>query len=408
MKQTGLDSLSDRVMVTNGWLRSSYAAARNLHQHDVKAYVSDSRGIGLCQASFYMAGFDRYRSHYLDEAGYVEDIIRIVKKHNSSLILPGHNDTEILAKHRELLPQGVDALLPDYKHCALFNNKARAYEYAKTCGVPVPARLDYTSPSDLKATLAALPSQPYVIKLLASNSAKGVFHVDSTAEVLPTVERLIREFQLTEDRFPQVEEKVEGDGWGCSALYWQGEPVAFFSHKRLREKIQTGGTSTLREAVQDIAVENAARKIFDSIGWHGLAMCEFKVCSKTGKFWFIEVNPRMWGSIPLAIAAGVEFPYLAWLCATKGVEAAKQYHANCHVAETWRARWLLGDLTVGAHQLLSGRFAEAYRTLFQANADSIDDFFWDDPFVFFGEVGAYVANSVRGGSLNPAEKGMIG
>lgn len=396
------------VLVTNSWLRSSYGAMRNLYQHGVKVYVSDSRGLGMCQASFYKSGFDRYRSHYLTEAGYIEDILQIVKRHGINFVLPGHNDTEIISKHRELLPKGVDALLPAFEHCSMFNNKARAYDYAEACGVPVPDRICYSTLSELKAELAVFPSRPYVIKLLASNSAKGVFHVDSDTDVLPTVERLIREFQLTEDRFPQVEAKVEGEGWGCSTLYWQGESVAFFSHRRLREKIQTGGTSTLREAAKNIDLENAAKRIFDSIGWHGLAMCEFKVCPKTGKFWFIEVNPRMWGSIPLAIATGVEFPYLAWLCATGGVEAAKQYHANCVEVRNCRARWLLGDLTVGAKQLVSGKFTSAYKTLFQPNADSVDDFFWDDPFVFFGEIGAYVANAVRAGSLNPVEKGMIG
>ena len=49
-----------------------------------------------------------------------------------------------------------------------------------------------------------------------------------------------------------------------------------------------------------------------------------------------------------------------------------------------------------------------YHTLFQARADALDDFFWDDPLVFFGEVGVYLENAIRGRSLNPVEKGMIG
>ncbi len=83
----------------------------------------------------------------------------------------------------------------------------------------------------------------------------------------------------------------------------------------MREKIATGGASTLREAVANAAIAQAAQRFFDAIGWHGLAMCEFKVCPETGTFWFVEVNPRLWGSMALATSAGVEFPYLAWLCA---------------------------------------------------------------------------------------------
>jgi predicted ATP-grasp superfamily ATP-dependent carboligase len=94
------------------------------------------------------------------------------------------------------------------------------------------------------------------------------------SEAVETVRRLVREFELPADRLPQVEEYVSGEGWGCSVLYWHGRLVASFTHRRVREKIATGGTSTLREAVANAAIEQAAQRIFDAIGWHGLAMSE--------------------------------------------------------------------------------------------------------------------------------------
>ena len=100
--------------------------------------------------------------------------------------------------------------------------------------------------------------------------------------------------------------------------------------------IATGGTSTLREAVAHAGIEQAAQRIFDAIGWHGLAMSEWKVCPHTGQFWFVEVNPRMWGSIALPISVGVEFPYLAWLCAAEGEEAARAYQEKAVVRPSLR------------------------------------------------------------------------
>ena len=41
-------------------------------------------------------------------------------------------------------------------------------------------------------------------------------------------------------------------------------------------------------------------------------------------------------------------------------------------------------------------------------ADSLDDFFWDDPFVFLGEALAYLKNTILKRSTNPTEKGMVG
>jgi predicted ATP-grasp superfamily ATP-dependent carboligase len=332
----------------------------------------------------------------------------ICRKRSIGLVLPSHNETEILAKYRERLEPGLDALLPDAGHCALFNDKARGYDFARSCGVPVPLRVAYSNDYELAEKLREQGLRRCVIKLRTGNSAKGVFYAHSPAEAAETVRRLVREFDLPADRLPQVEEYVSGEGWGCSVLYWHGRRVASFTHRRLREKIATGGTSTLREAVANAAIEQAAQRIFDAIGWHGLAMSEWKVCPDTGQFWFVEVNPRMWGSMALATSAGVEFPYLAWLCTVEGEEAARAYQEKAVVRQPWRGRWLLGDLTVGARQALSGQLRDAYRTLFQARADALDDFFWDDPLVFLGEVGVYLENAVRGRSLNPVEKGMIG
>lgn len=400
--------MPSHALVTDAWVRSSYAALRNLTDHGVPVSVADSRGLGMCQASRRKSQFSRYRSHYIDEAGFVEDVAAICRAQSIGLVLPSHNETEILSRHRDQLAPGQDALLPDAAHCALFNNKAQSYEFAKSCGVPVPLRIEYAGVEELADKLNELGWQRCVIKLRTGNSAKGVFYADSPAEAADTVRRLIRDFDLPPDRLPQVEEYVSGEGWGCSVLYWHGRRVASFTHRRVREKIATGGTSTLRETVMNSMIEPSALRIFDQIGWHGLAMSEWKVCPDTGRFWFVEVNPRMWGSIALPISAGVEFPYLSWLCAVEGEEAARAYQAQSVVRHPWRSRWLLGDLTVGARQLLSGDLRSAYNTLFKANADALDDFFWDDPLVFFGELGVYIENVVKGRSLNPVEKGMIG
>jgi predicted ATP-grasp superfamily ATP-dependent carboligase len=400
--------MQTNVLVTDGWVRSSYAALRNLSDHGLRVTVADVRAIGMCQASNRKVNFSRYRSHYADELGFVWDIVEICRQQSIGLVFPSHNETEVLAKNREQLGIGLGDLLPDARHCALFNNKAESYEFAMACGAPVPVRVPYSTIDELVEKLNAHGMSKWVIKLRTGNSAKGVFYAQSPAEAGRTVLRLIRDFDLPANRFPQVEEYVSGEGWGCSVLYWQGRKVASFTHRRLREKISTGGTSTLREIAVNAALEEASLKIFDAIGWHGLAMSEWKVCPDTGKFWFIEVNPRLWGSIALPISAGVEFPYLAWLCAREGYEAARAFHEKAIVQKQWRSRWLLGDLTVAARQVSSGHLGDAFQTAFGANANAVDDFFWDDPLVFPGEIAVYLENVIRGRSLNPVQKGMIG
>ena len=395
------------VLITYGWLRSSYSALRNLSKHDITVTVSDTSDLGMCQFSKLSSGFKKYTSHYQDEDQFISDILKICLDQNIKLIFPSHNETEIIARHRERFDSSLVALIPDESHCRIFNNKSDAYDLAINLGVPVAERIQYSDPSKISIILKDSGFVKTVIKLLTGNSGKGVFYGDNAEHTQSIVENLIKQYGLEKSRFPQVEEYIEGDGYGCSVLYWQGANIAQFTHKRLRDKIETGGTSTLREASVHKGIEAATKTIFDAIGWNGLAMCEFKVCPKTGKFWFIEVNPRMWGSISLAIESGVEFPYLAWLCSSIGPDAAIKYHTSSNINSNWKARWLLGDIFLVLRYISILNFKDVWDILIEEKADSLDDFFWSDPLVFFGEVLAYLKRTISKKSFNPSEKGML-
>ena len=81
-----------------------------------------------------------------------------------------------------------------------------------------------------------------------------------------------------------------------------------------------------------------ARALLDAVAWHGIAMVEFKV-AEDGTPYLMEINTRFWGSLQLAIDAGVDFPWLLYnLACDKPVLPVEGYKIGC------RLRWVLGDL----------------------------------------------------------------
>lgn len=135
-----------------------------------------------------------------------------------------------------------------------------------------------------------------------------------------------------------LQEFVPGWGEGIFLLLEQGKPRAVFAHRRLREKPPTGGVSVLSEAiVPDPVLRAASEQLLGELGWHGVAMVEFRR-SRDGKAVLMEVNPRLWGSLQLAVDAGIDFPRL--LLAMHRGETLPAMRSR----EGVRSRWIMGDI----------------------------------------------------------------
>jgi predicted ATP-grasp superfamily ATP-dependent carboligase len=146
---------------------------------------------------------------------------------------------------------------------------------------------------------------------------------------------------LPDGAFPVLlQQRVHGPGEGLFGLRWNGRMVATFAHRRLREKPVEGGVSVYRESIAPPAeLVAAGTKLLAQLGWQGVAMIECKRDLATGRYVFMEVNGRLWGSLQLAIDAGVDFPALLVGCALGSpVVPAASYRIGV------RSRWFWGDV----------------------------------------------------------------
>lgn len=60
----------------------------------------------------------------------------------------------------------------------------------------------------------------------------------------------------------------------------------------------------------DEALYERTINLLDAFGWSGVAMVEYKVDERSGEPVLMEINGRFWGSLQLAVDAGVDFPRL--------------------------------------------------------------------------------------------------
>jgi len=113
-----------------------------------------------------------------------------------------------------------------------------------------------------------------------------------------------------------VQGHAPGAGVGVFFLMVNGHPRARFGHRRIHEVPHTGGVSSFRESARFPDLEAHALSVLRRIGWNGVAMLEYRRDPSSGDFRLLELNARFWGSLHLALAAGVDFPRIlldSWL-----------------------------------------------------------------------------------------------
>ncbi|MDG6218796.1 MAG: ATP-grasp domain-containing protein [Candidatus Thermoplasmatota archaeon] len=308
---------------------------------------------------------------------YIQFLKNYLKRNKIEVVLPINSyETLLISKYKDNLGNLSQIPISDYNIMHTLNDKQILAEIASNLDLPIPKTYNYEDYKNLK-NFAKSINYPVVIKPREGRSSQGVYYAYSENNFLSIMQPLLlKNDSLKQFATPIVQDFVDGVGYGVSALLNEGDIRASFTHKRIREFPLSGGPSTLRVSTHHSKMEKIARDLLESVDWHGVAMVEFKLEKDTGKPYIIEVNPRFWGSINLAIQSGVNFPYLLYQLAVDGdINPVLSYKTGVE------SRFLLNDIRALLALFGANRDVPSFiKELFRFN--NIDEFDMDDPLPF--------------------------
>lgn len=324
------------VLVTDGTERSALAVVRSLGRAGHTVVVCAARPRALAAASRWCAAEVEVPDPLRDRAAFARAVAEAAIRHGADIALPV-TDASVLAL---LADPPATALVPmaGLEAFQRISDKAAVATAGAEVGLRVPRQLRLQSPSEA-AALADILTYPVVLKPgrsvdLETGAKHGVVHAEARHAFLAAAARLLP------GAFPVlVQERIAGPSIGIFLLTWHGALLAAFAHRRLREKPPAGGVSVYCESIGiDGGLLERARALVDCFGWNGVAMVECKVDAATGEPVLMEINGRFWGSLQLAVDAGVDFPRLLLECALGGMPApVTDYRVGV------RNRWFWGD-----------------------------------------------------------------
>lgn len=332
--------MEPRILVLDGNQRASLAAVRSLGSRGLWVAVGEAAPESLAGCSRYCHQRVTYSNPFLSPRLFFDDILHQVESLGISFLLPiTEATTYVLLRYRDELPDHIVLPFSTTEAVEQLANKNDLFQLAQEKNIPVP---DTVFCNDAEEGLRALNDlerfpvvlKPYKSKVLTEGG------IESTQVIVANTRQEARTAITSNGffRFPfSIQSFINGTGQGVFALFDHGDPVCYFAHRRLREKPPGGGVSVLCESAPiNEQLRVSAETLLRSAKWHGVAMVEFRV-AEDGTGYLMEVNPRFWGSLQLAIDSGIDFPWLLYLVSTG--QAVPQ-----PVWEYRRVRWLLGDL----------------------------------------------------------------
>jgi len=331
-----------RILITDGNERSALAAARSLVRAGHEVSVAAPTRVSLAGASRGVQPRVLATDPLADPGAYAGEVGRIAKEDGSTLVLPMTDaSVEAVLEHPRALPAGVALPFPDLATYRAASDKAHVLGLARGCGFGVPEARIIAAPGALDGTV---PDAFFPAVVKPHRSVVAVGRSRRKVAVTPVADSAACRHALAAlpaSAFPVLlERRIAGAGEGLFALRWGGRTVALFAHRRLREKPPAGGVSVYRESIPlEEGLVAPALRLLDALSWEGVAMIECKREQTTGRFVLMEVNGRFWGSLQLAIDAGVDFPALLVRCAAgEVVPECRQYRVGI------RSRWFWGDV----------------------------------------------------------------
>ncbi len=338
-------SLVGKVLVLGEDTRSFLAVIRSLGRKGLEVHVAWCPLKSAALKSRYIRSRHQLPEYRSDDDSWLKALNALIRDERFELILPCTDGTILpLQMHRRQIEnESRIQLLPDdvYRVCS---SKAETYLLAQELGIPLPRQATICSMKDA-SNAAREFGFPLILKPQTSSSI-----------VNPLVRQVVRRIDLPEDLTTcaeimlgdgniLVQQNFEGTGVGVEVLCKDGTLLTAFQHERVHEPLAGGGSSYRKSVALHPGMLDVTKRLMGALHYTGIAMVEWKHNQETGAWVLIEINARFWGSLPLSVAAGLDFPYYLYQMMCQGrTDFPQKYRSNLY-SRHWSTdlEWMIAN-----------------------------------------------------------------
>lgn len=304
-----------KVLVTDGRSKASLAIVRSLGKKKVDVTAANDYLINPTFFSKYAKNHVIYPSPEKHPDLFIAEMYKLIKKEKFNVVIPVRDaSTMLFSKYKNIFSNYTNMPIPNYDAIITGRDKAQTVKVAMENNIPCPETY-FIENEDVNKIKARLKF-PVIIKPRESSGSRGIVYVESA-------ERFIDEYKKVRCYYEKimVQEYIphgRGHYSACALFNQNSEPRASFVYKEIRQFPITGGPATFSESVERADIIRYFLKLLKAMKWQGVAHADFLIDPRDNKPKLLEINPRFWTSLNLAILSGVDFPYLLYKMGIEG------------------------------------------------------------------------------------------
>ena len=285
---------------------------------------------------------------------WIETILALARRYDHPALFPSNDRyAELLARHRAVLEGPCRFHWVDEALIGAVLDKARIGVVCRQAGLPLP-RTHLPEGPDISMQAAAF-AFPCLVK------PRTGFRIALPAGAKVIVCRDAAQLTALYRRAPHLtgvtvwQEIIEGGDpdvlQGTALCVRPGEVAAIACMRKIRQHPMGYGITSLgrTEYVAEVVLQTA--QLVAALQWRGIASAEFKRSARDGRYYFIELNPRMpWYNV-LFRDAGINLAYVAWCDLmnepppdTRQTDGVRWISLANDATTSWR-RWRDGSLS---------------------------------------------------------------
>ncbi|MEQ9662678.1 MAG: ATP-grasp domain-containing protein [Parasphingopyxis sp.] len=310
------DTRCDKALVIGDDIGVFLSVARSLGRAGVDVDVATCGENYPGLSSRYVQNVRILPPYLTQPSNWLAALQALTEREEYRLIIPTSDSSlGLLALAAETI--GRDKLaIPNDQALAAFTSKSRTRALAASLAVKIAQGRNCVASSEAFELFAdgpfpqvLKPSQPYVT---------GGRDAKTSASIVHTPEQLSTAMKKFEGREIVVENFFAGEGVGVSVLAKRGEVRRAWQHRRLAAAGEAGRSSRRIGESPDPVLLRDVYALSRATDLTGVAMFEFRQDPATRDHILLEVNPRFWGSLALAVSSDADFPALLWQMLTGG------------------------------------------------------------------------------------------